>query len=47
LEDQIVRDFVRSQQINRIDQHKDLCHDGKVYQEGKFYQRKLWGFARE
>ena len=36
LEDQIIRDFVWSQQINRIDQHKDLCHDTKVYQEGEF-----------
>jgi hypothetical protein len=45
LENQIVRDFVRSQQINRIDQHKDLCHDGKVYQEGEILPAEIVGFC--
>jgi hypothetical protein len=26
---QVVRDFVRSELINRVDQHNDLCHNAR------------------
>src|ERR1700722_2269499 len=37
-EDQIVRGFVRSERINRVDQHNDLCHGIKVSKSIESYQ---------
>ena len=30
---QVVRDFVRSERIDRVDQRNDLCHDPEKYQK--------------
>jgi site-specific recombinase XerC len=38
LENQIARDSVRSETINRADQHGDLCHDARIIKKDKLYQ---------
>ena len=42
VEHQIVRRFVRSERVNRVDHHKDLCHDARFIRGLIFTSQELW-----